>query len=173
MKYRFSYAMRHNDANKMNPPTYTHPVICVIHKIFTKTSSFLKPVLKIFILHNLIVGWGGLGVIKEGAGILHQIYRSRGGSSCWGSRTHQIETKYNLWHFQTSKVGGAFYENCFRKLIDWFHKTLPINNFYVFLVKMLNLKKARNVYTRMLEFTFPGADMINQNGGWKSGRTLQ
>ena len=95
-----------------------------------------------------------------------------GGSSCWGSRTHQIETKYNLWHFQTSKV-ERFYENSFRKLIDWFHKTLPINSFYVFLVKMLNLKKARNIYTRMLEFTFPGADMINQNGGWKSGRTLQ
>ena len=66
-----------------------------------------------------------------------------------------------------------FYENSFRKLIDWFLKTLPINSFYVFLVKMLNLKKARNIYTRMLEFTFPGADMINQNGGWKSGRTLQ
>ena len=44
---------------------------------FDKIDSFLKPVLSILILCNLIVGWGE-GVIKEGAGILHQIYRFRG-----------------------------------------------------------------------------------------------
>ena len=43
-----------------------------------KIDSFLKPVLNILILCNLIVGWGE-GVIKEGVGILHQIYRFRGG----------------------------------------------------------------------------------------------
>ena len=53
--------MRHNDANS-----------------FYKIDSFLKPVLNILILCNLIVGWGE-GVIKEGVGILHQIYRFRGG----------------------------------------------------------------------------------------------
>ena len=51
--------MCHNDANN-----------------FDKIDSFLKPVLNILILCNLIVGWGE-GVIKEGAGILHQIYRFR------------------------------------------------------------------------------------------------
>ena len=45
---------------------------------FDKIDSFLKPVLNILILRNFIVGWGE-GVIKEGAGILHQIYRFRGG----------------------------------------------------------------------------------------------
>ena len=44
---------------------------------FDKIDSFLKPVLNIFILVNLIVGWGE-GFIKKGAGILHQIHRFRG-----------------------------------------------------------------------------------------------
>ena len=52
------------------------PVISVIPN-FDKINSFLKPVLNIFILCNLIVGWGE-GVIKEGASILYQIYRFRG-----------------------------------------------------------------------------------------------
>ena len=45
---------------------------------FDKIDSFLKPVLSILIPCNLIVGWGE-GVIKEGAGILHQTYRFGGG----------------------------------------------------------------------------------------------
>ena len=45
---------------------------------FDKIDSFLKSVLNILIIRNLIVGWGE-GVIKESAGILHQIYRFRGG----------------------------------------------------------------------------------------------
>ena len=47
-------------------------------KSFDKIDSFLKSVLNIFILVNLIVGWGE-GVIKERAGLLHQICRFRGG----------------------------------------------------------------------------------------------
>ena len=35
-----------------------------------KIDNFLKPVFNIFILGNLIVGWGE-AAIKEGAGILH------------------------------------------------------------------------------------------------------
>ena len=45
---------------------------------FDKIDSFLKPALNIFILGNLIVAWGD-GVIKDRAGIQHQIYRFRGG----------------------------------------------------------------------------------------------
>ena len=45
---------------------------------FDKTGSFLKPVLNIFILGNIIVAWDE-GVIKEKAGIPHQIYRFRAG----------------------------------------------------------------------------------------------
>ena len=44
---------------------------------FDKINSFQKTSLNILILCNLIVGWGE-GVIKEGAGILHQVYRFRG-----------------------------------------------------------------------------------------------
>ena len=45
---------------------------------FDKVDSILKPVLNILILCNLIVGRGE-GGIKEGDGILHQIYTFRGG----------------------------------------------------------------------------------------------
>ena len=41
---------------------------------FDEIYNFLKPVLNIFILGNLVVGWGE-GGIKEGTGIVHQIYR--------------------------------------------------------------------------------------------------
>ena len=44
---------------------------------FGKIDSFLKPVLNILILGNLIVEWGE-GVIKKGSGILRQIYRIKG-----------------------------------------------------------------------------------------------
>ena len=40
---------------------------------FDKIDSFLKSVLNILILRNLIVGWRE-GIIKEEPGILHQIY---------------------------------------------------------------------------------------------------
>ena len=45
---------------------------------FDKIEGFLKTVLNILIFCNLIVV-SGEGVIKEGFGILHQIYRFRGG----------------------------------------------------------------------------------------------
>ena len=48
-----------------------------------KIDSFLKLVLNILILSNFIEGWGE-GVIKEGAGILHQIYRLKGVLIVWG-----------------------------------------------------------------------------------------
>ena len=50
---------------------------------FDKIDNFLKPVLNILILGNLIVGWGE-GVIKEGAGIVHEIYRLKGVLIVWG-----------------------------------------------------------------------------------------
>ena len=50
---------------------------------FDKIDSFLKLVLNILILSNFIEGWGE-GVIKEGAGILHQIYRLKGVLIVWG-----------------------------------------------------------------------------------------
>ena len=56
--------------------------MCHSHN-FDKIDSFLKPVLNIFIFGNLIVEWGE-EVIKERAGILHQIYRFRGGVNDWG-----------------------------------------------------------------------------------------
>ena len=56
--------------------------MCHSHN-FDKIDSFLKPVLNIFIFGNLIVEWGE-EVIKERAGILHQIYRFKGGVNDWG-----------------------------------------------------------------------------------------
>ena len=56
------------------PPTFYH---MRRFQNFNKIDSFLKPVLNIVILGPLIVGQGH-GVIKEGAGILHQFYRFNG-----------------------------------------------------------------------------------------------
>ena len=80
------------------------PTPCHLHRSqnFDKIDSFLKPVLNICILGNLIVGWGGW-VIKEGAGILHQIFRFSGGVNIWG-RIHQSKSWYSLGHSQTCKV---------------------------------------------------------------------
>ena len=50
-------------------------------------------------------------------------------------------------------------------MFQWFHKTLPINAFYVLLVTVLHLaKRTRNIYTQMLEFTFPGDNVIFKRG---------
>ena len=67
--------MRRNVANRTTCPTPSH----MRHsQSFDKINGFLKPVLNILILCNVIVGCGE-GVIKEEAGILHQILGFRGG----------------------------------------------------------------------------------------------
>ena len=85
--------MRHNDANKMTP----HPLPLRHSQNFDKIDSFLKPVLNICILSNVIAGWRGW-VINKGAGILHQIFRFSGGG------IHQSESLYSLGTSQISKV---------------------------------------------------------------------
>ena len=50
---------------------------------FDKIDSFPKSFLNILNLRNLIVGRRE-GVIKEGAGILYQIFKFRKGIKCWG-----------------------------------------------------------------------------------------
>ena len=83
--YRFSYAMRHNDNNRTthSTPSPTTPSYLRHFQSLGKIDSFLKPVLNICILDNLIVGWGGW-VIIEGPNILHQIFRYSGGVNIWG-----------------------------------------------------------------------------------------
>ena len=98
--YRFSYAMRHNITNKITPLTPCH----IRHfQNFDKIDSFLKLVLNICIIGNLVVGWGEW-VIKGGAGIPHQIDRFSRGVNLWGSRAHQGKSWYYLGPSQTSKV---------------------------------------------------------------------
>ena len=96
-----SDAMLHNDANTM-PPTSHTPCHLRRSQNFDEIDSFLKPVLNICILGNLIIGWGGW-VIKEGAGILNQIFRFSLGVNVWG-RIHQSKSWYSLGPSQTSKV---------------------------------------------------------------------
>ena len=81
------------------PPTPCH--LCNSQN-FDKSDSFLKPVLNICILGNLIAGWGGW-VIKEGAGILYLIFSFSGGVNIWG-RIHEIKSWYSLEPSHTSKV---------------------------------------------------------------------
>ena len=70
--------MRHNDAKRLSPT----PCHMRHFQNFDKIDSFLQLVLNILILGNLIVGLGER-VIKEGAGILHQIYRLKGVLIVW------------------------------------------------------------------------------------------
>ena len=70
---------------------------------FDKINSFLRSVFNICILGNLIVGCGEW-VIKEGVGILYQIYRFSGDVNIWGSRIHQSKSWYDLGPSKTSKV---------------------------------------------------------------------
>ena len=51
-------------------------------QIFGNIDSFLKPVLNIFILRNLVLGLEV--VIKEKAGIFHQVYRFWRAVNSWG-----------------------------------------------------------------------------------------
>ena len=114
---------------------------------FDKIDSFLKPCFKYFYSRFLILGWGE-GFMKEGAGILHQIYRFTGGVNSWGSRIHQSKSWYYLGPSQTSKM-EFFWEIVFSYkpltllekaptyLFDWFYKTLPKNTFQVFVSEIL------------------------------------
>ena len=84
------------------PPPFPSPCHLRHSQNFDKIDSFLKPVLNICTLSNSIAGWGGW-VIKEGAGILDQVFRFSGGVNIWG-RTHQSKNWYSLGSSQTSKV---------------------------------------------------------------------
>ena len=56
-------------------------------------------------------------------------------------------------------------------MFDCFHKTLPINTFQILLVKILYLeKKACNMYTCKLEFTFLREDVIDKKQGEWTGK---
>ena len=156
---RFSYAMRHNDASKMTP----HPLPIASFPEFRHNRYFSKAYLDICILSNLIVERGGW-VIKKGAGVLHQIFRFSGGVNIWG-RIHKSKSWYSSEPSQASKVD--FCGNCFqvqavnlfctrlqlRCLTDsirCFQKTLFMLCHRWFWI----LKKTRNIYTSVLDFTF-------------------
>ena len=84
--------MRHNNANKMIPPASCH---MRQSQNFGKIDIFLKPVLNIYILGNLIVGWSGW-VIKDRAGTLHQIFIFKGDVYTRGITIHQSKSWYYL-----------------------------------------------------------------------------
>ena len=69
---------------------------------FDKIDTFLKLVLNVCIIGNLVVRWGGWAT-KEGDGILHQIFRFSGGVNIW-DRIRQSNSWYSLGPSQTSKV---------------------------------------------------------------------
>ena len=122
---------------------------------FDKIDSFLESALDICIFGNVIVGWGER-VIKEGAGILHQIYKFSGDVNICKSRIHQSKSWYyrvgSTWTLSNIQ-GGIFYRNCFRlKAINFFCKKFQLRcltgsirlfekHFYVLLVKILHLEK--------------------------------
>ena len=97
--YRFLHAMCHKDTNKMTPTTYH------MHhsQNFDKIDSFLKPALNIFILCNLIVGWGRR-LLKRGLVFCIKSIDFGEVLIVAGSRIHQSKSWYYLGPFQSSKV---------------------------------------------------------------------
>ena len=92
--------MRHNDASKMIPS----PCHVRHSQNFDRVDGFIKLILNIVILRNLIVVWGR-GLLKTGLVFcIRQIHRFRAGVKSWGGRIHQNKSRYHLRHFQTSKV---------------------------------------------------------------------
>ena len=84
------------------PPLPCH--ICHFHN-FDKTDSFLKAVLNIFILGNLIVDCrdGVRGLLKREL-VLCIRSIDLGGVNSWESRLHQSKSWHYLGHSQTSKL---------------------------------------------------------------------
>ena len=114
--------MRPNDANKMTPTPH-HPSCHMRHsQNFDKVDSFLKSVLKMCILGNLIVGWGEW-VVNNGTGILHQIYRFSGGVIIFGG-VGFIKVRVSIvCSFQTPKAKVVF--DC--KPLTFFVKSSSLN----------------------------------------------
>ena len=111
---------------------------------FDKIVSFLKSVLNIYILGNLIVGWGER-IIKEGVGNLPQIYRLSGDVDIWGSGIHRIKDWYYLEPSQISKVEFFAAMNSFCKKLQFkcltgFTRRCQ-KHFQVLLVKILHFEK--------------------------------
>ena len=92
---------------------------------FDKINSFRKPVLNIFIVGNLIVGWGE-GVLKEGLVFCIKSIELKEVLIIGGNRIHQSKSWYYLGPSQTSKV-DFFCGNCFRLLaVNFFCKKLQL-----------------------------------------------
>ena len=105
------------------------------------------------------------GVIKEGPGTLDKIYRFRGSGN---SKIHQSKSWYHLGSLQTSKTDFSTKIVFGFKPLTFFVKKLQrksfsgsIKRFQQTLFMFWILKKACNIYTPMLEFTFPGEDIID------------
>ena len=75
--------------SRRHPPSPPTPCHLRHPQNFNKINIGQKSLLKTLIFYNLIVGWKE-GVIKEGAGILHQICRFRRGAKCWGQQDSSI-----------------------------------------------------------------------------------
>ena len=109
---------------------------------------FLKPVLNMYVLLNSIVWWGR-GVLKRGLVFCIKSIDLGDVLIVGRRRIHQSKSWYYLGPFQTSEVEllakivfaykpvTDFVKSFNLKMSDWFHKTLPINTFYVLLKKFV------------------------------------
>ena len=171
--------MRHNDETRWTPS----PCHMRYSQRFEKIDSFLKPVLNIFILPNLIVGWGRR-LLKRGL-VSYVKSVDLGDVLILGRTTiHQSKSWYYLGPFQ----GGISKVELFTKMIFaykppvFFVKSSNINarvvpkdasnkNVLCFVSEdCASWKSACNIYIRILEFIFPGEDVIDEGVNiWKWG----
>ena len=164
--------MRHNDANKIVPPTPCH----MCHsQIFYKIDSFLKPSLNIFYLRNIVARWGSW-LLRRRLVFCMKLIDLEDVLLVRGSRLHHNNNWYYLGPFQTSKVKLfgkiafgykpiTFLVKSFNTLMfDWFYKAIPINTFYVLLVKILHPERKHVISSPV------GLSLLFQEKLWLSKR---
>ena len=144
---------------------------------FCKFDSFLKSLLNIFILRNSIVGWRRRLVSCTKSIDLGKVLK------VGGRMIHQSKSWYYFGPFQTSEVDffcGYKPLTFFVKIFKLYFRLVPQDasnkHFLCFVSEdFASWKKARNIYTRMLQFTFPGEDarvrvvgrvVVIKRGGW-------
>ena len=96
--------MRPNDVNKATPPP-PPPTPCYMRhsKNFDKIGSFLKPILNIIVLRNLIAGWER-GLLKRGLAFCIKYIDLEEILKVGESSIHQSKSWYYLRLFKTFKV---------------------------------------------------------------------
>ena len=163
--YRFSYAMRHNEANKMTPPNL---LPYASFPEFRQNRQFSKTCFNTFLLRIFIVGWRR-GLLRRGLTFCIKCEDLGDVLIVGTSRIHQSKSWYYLGPFQTSKVEffvkivfGYIY--CLYKKLQFRCFTDSIRRFWCF--DVLSVKKHFAYWKKYVISTFVCLSLLFQEKMW-------